>query len=376
MGTPIQVLIPEQTKERQARGSPSPPRCLGPHSPAAPTGGTYRSGPDSAGFSRAVAPSSKTISTPAERRCRSSVSSGTNFCSPLVRRSMTACRRHSASIGLPSWRQRRRSGKRRCCRPCRRRSKDGHGHPSERRVLLELQAVLDEISLDAVRDDTVWRAEERAAWCAIGGRTADTRCRTASSGITWPCRIRRLVAAVGGVSWPSWLRFGVLLGWPTSLLHRPTISVSGTIMSLWLRPQAGPDMPLVVYALDLPAGFPPVKPKDERGQGTSLNEEVEVTGYFFKRWAYAAQDDIRSVPLILAASPRWLDRPSPAADGEFSVAKHRRRLAARSGDRLLGPGAVGLSLHADGQTPRFRTASDRSPAFRDARDSRIAAVTK
>ena len=85
---------------------------------------------------------------------------------------------------------------------------------------------------------------------------------------------------------------------------------------MWLRPQAGPDMPLVVYTLDLPAGFPQVKPKDERGQGTSLNEEVEVTGYFFKRWVYAAQDDIRSVPLILAASPRWLDRPSPAVDGE------------------------------------------------------------
>jgi len=38
---------------------------------------------------------------------------------------------------------------------------------------------------------------------------------------------------------------------------------------------------------------------------------VDVVGYFFKRWAYAATDTVRIAPLVLALEPVW--KPQPAA---------------------------------------------------------------
>ena len=76
---------------------------------------------------------------------------------------------------------------------------------------------------------------------------------------------------------------------------------------LWLRPAGGPNFPLVVYCLDVPPGFPPVK--ETRQRVTTLHEPVELTGFFFKRWAYRAQDGIRTVPLLLAKIPQWQARP-------------------------------------------------------------------
>ena len=34
-----------------------------------------------------------------------------------------------------------------------------------------------------------------------------------------------------------------------------------------------------------------------------------VNGYFFKRWAYAAKDTVRTAPLVMAVAPRWMRRP-------------------------------------------------------------------
>jgi hypothetical protein len=72
-----------------------------------------------------------------------------------------------------------------------------------------------------------------------------------------------------------------------------------------VRPAGGPNSPIVVYSLDLPQGFPPIKDKYADGELTTLNEEVEFTGYFFKRWAYPTEHDIQVAPLLLARAPRW-----------------------------------------------------------------------
>jgi hypothetical protein len=49
-----------------------------------------------------------------------------------------------------------------------------------------------------------------------------------------------------------------------------------------------------------------------------IHEPVEVVGYFFKRWAYAASDVVRTAPLVMALEPIW--KPAPvrtAADNPF-----------------------------------------------------------
>jgi len=56
------------------------------------------------------------------------------------------------------------------------------------------------------------------------------------------------------------------------------------------------DFPVVIYFLHLPEGFP---------LGMEIHEEVSVVGFYFKRWAYPAQDDIRTAPLLLAKEPTW-----------------------------------------------------------------------
>jgi len=64
----------------------------------------------------------------------------------------------------------------------------------------------------------------------------------------------------------------------------------------WIQPADNLANPMVIYVLHLPEGFP---------TGMHISEEVEITGFFFKRWAYRASDTIRSAPVVLAKEVRW-----------------------------------------------------------------------
>lgn len=61
--------------------------------------------------------------------------------------------------------------------------------------------------------------------------------------------------------------------------------------------------PVFVYFLDLPAGFP---------VGERVYEDVSVSGFFFKRLAYRAVDDIRTAPVIAARTLDWSPRAAAA----------------------------------------------------------------
>ncbi len=71
---------------------------------------------------------------------------------------------------------------------------------------------------------------------------------------------------------------------------------------LWLYPQNRAASPVVVCCLTLPAEFP---------ISTKLAEQVNLTGFLVKRWAYQAQDGVRVAPLLLAGSLAW-QRPGSA----------------------------------------------------------------
>jgi predicted transporter len=68
----------------------------------------------------------------------------------------------------------------------------------------------------------------------------------------------------------------------------------------------------VIYALETPPGYPKLADKDLGQPATDLNESVEVTGYFFKNWAYQAQDHTRLAPLLLARAPVWRPVVAPS----------------------------------------------------------------
>jgi hypothetical protein len=155
-------------------------------------------------------------------------------------------------------------------------------------------------ALEKVRDDTVFREADREAWFQIW--------MTLRSG-------EQQALMKSPVPLTS---FSELHGQPRSFRGR-LVRVRGTLHRLefvkapdneydiegywqgWLEPAGGPPSPIVVYFLRLPAAMP---------TGLSIDERVEVVGYFFKRWAYAAKDAVRTAPLVMAIEPSW----KPKAD--------------------------------------------------------------
>jgi len=192
-------------------------------------------------------------------------------------------------------------------------------------------------SLARVRDDTVFRGAETDAWFQIWLtlRSADMQSLTRA-----PAR------QVG---------FTELFGQPRSYRGR-MVRFRGTLHRLeklmapanehgvedywqgWLEPEGGPVSPIVVYFLRLPDGMP---------QGMAMNEPVEVVGYFFKRWAYAATDTVRIAPLVLALEPIWKPRQAGtrASDSIGTIA-----LLTMAGVVLL----TMLGIRAAGQRPGRR----------------------
>ena len=161
-------------------------------------------------------------------------------------------------------------------------------------------------ALARVRDDTVFRGAEKEAWLQVWQTLVSA---------DMPSLTRAPARRVG---------FGELFGQPRS--HRGRlVRFRGTLHRLekltaptneqgieeywqgWLEPEGGPVSPIVVSFLRLPDGMP---------HGMSINEPVDVVGYFFKRWAYAATDTVRIAPFVLALEPIWKSRPTGSRAGD------------------------------------------------------------
>jgi hypothetical protein len=68
---------------------------------------------------------------------------------------------------------------------------------------------------------------------------------------------------------------------------------------------------VVVQSLTVPAGM---------ATGMAIDEPVEVIGYFFKNYAYAASDTVRVAPVIMTLEPFARPRPGPAPGGGIGSA--------------------------------------------------------
>jgi hypothetical protein len=151
----------------------------------------------------------------------------------------------------------------------------------------------------SIRDDTISSREEQACTLplfAILQKADLAKLREASVGkiayaqlFRQPRQYRgRLVTVAGVVQ-------GV---YPIQLF--PNEYGINKYYQVWLAPFDNRFAPIVIYCLSLPKGFP---------TGDKVAEEVEATGFFFKRWAYQAKDATRTAPTILAKSLEWQKRP-------------------------------------------------------------------
>lgn len=161
---------------------------------------------------------------------------------------------------------------------------------------------VDPASVETIRDNTVFRPAESGAWFGWLKLLADMSSE----------ELADLPATSVG--------YLQLDRQPTAYRGR-AVRVRGTIRrakqvtapandqgiehyyQLWLQPARGEPELVVVYALELPRDFP---------LGEQLDAPAALTGIFYKRWAYAAQNGILTAPLVLAKTIEWRPPPPPA----------------------------------------------------------------
>jgi hypothetical protein len=124
---------------------------------------------------------------------------------------------------------------------------------------------------------------------------------------------------------------------------------------LILAPRGGGPWPIVVYAIELPTGFP---------RGDNLSEDVVVDGLFFKNWSFPYDGGMGLAPVLVTPTLAWNSANGGDANG---VPPQKAADAAPATSKLmvgalLGGGvAIAFVLWAVTQTRRPRRAFQTPP---------------
>ena len=177
---------------------------------------------------------------------------------------------------------------------------------SDEQALLGLQRTLLTLTRKRIEDDTIFRPAEREIWFHELARVRDTSSEELLK------QSRGQIAYLQLFNQPDDYRGQVITVEGTvKLAYRVQAPENylgiNQYYVFWLHPSGGPTSPIVVYALAAPQGFPPIKDKDADAATTKLHEDLQVTGVFFKRWAYLAKDGdaTYTAPLLIANVPTW-----------------------------------------------------------------------
>lgn len=169
--------------------------------------------------------------------------------------------------------------------------------------LAGLQQLLDARAFAQVEDNTMFRTSDREAWTRLWEILLSTspaeKAAAAETPVSFvqlfsqPDAYRGKLVAVRGMA-----RRGYRL---------PSREAAGNVSGyhvLWIWPPGG-DSPLVAYCHKLPDGFPQLSERTATRYGTQLNADVQVTGYFFKRWLYLSGEGLNLAPLLLGEVTDW-----------------------------------------------------------------------
>jgi hypothetical protein len=165
----------------------------------------------------------------------------------------------------------------------------------ERRAPAAARAPLpgDAEAWSAVRDNALFLPQEQPAWFGL--------LEQAQAGVS------------SDTAAPPEATYAQLVSQPEAYRGQP-VRIRGTVVresvkrlaendlglteyhQLVISPRGGGEWPIVVYALELPQGFP-------RGDG--LRAAVAVDGLFFKVWSFAHDDGAGLAPVIVAQAIDW-----------------------------------------------------------------------
>lgn len=237
---------------------------------------------------------------------------------------------------------------------------------AQREELARFQLLFDELSMEAIRDDTVIsRPAEVDAWFRLiellknapEAKLADASVPRVGFRQLFeqPDEYRGQLVRIRGKA-----KRGYHVVAPKNI-----VGVEGYYVFV-LLPAGGPTSPILVYSLATPEGFPEIKDKDIDKEVTELNESVEFTGYFYKRTAYLAQDGTRVAPVVLAKKPIWTPE-QPKGDPQLP---HWLQLL---GGVLLAA-AIGVVVAAWVYLRYARTSADFPVPIRQARPQQLAAL--
>ncbi len=157
---------------------------------------------------------------------------------------------------------------------------------------------------ETIRDDTTFRADEAEAWfhlLDILARTDQSTLRKRSTGrVTYAELFFQSKEYRGEL---VTMRGTVRRAW---LFDDPPDNDYGieSYYQVWFTPEDNPSTPMVAYCLELPDGFP---------TGMEVTADAEITGFFFKRWAYSGADNLWTTPVLLSRTVDWKKRVSPSA---------------------------------------------------------------
>ena len=154
--------------------------------------------------------------------------------------------------------------------------------------------------LNSIHDDTTFRHNERDAWfhlLEILDKNDEATLRKASTGRRAFVQLFEQSDEYRGelVTVRGTMRRANRLSAPTN-----DYGIKNYYQT-WVTPDDSRNNLFVIYCLHLPKKFP---------SGMQIEEDVEVTGFYFKRWAYKAQGAMWTAPTLLARTVRWLKRPA------------------------------------------------------------------
>ena len=182
----------------------------------------------------------------------------------------------------------------------------GNASEAERTTIADFQRDLTELCLAEVRDDaTFLRPDENQIWFHLQHElqaTSPADLKARGEGIVGYNAMYNQPEAFRGkvVTVKAQVRAAYRVPAIKNYLGITEFNV------LYLAPEGVPDKPVVVYSLGLPPGFPKLNDQSHSSGMTLMHEDVEVTGFFFKRGAYRGKDANYTAPLILVNNLTWV----------------------------------------------------------------------
>lgn len=173
----------------------------------------------------------------------------------------------------------------------------------DRERLQRMQTRWQKLALIAVQDDTVSRPEDSDAWFGLLAalrKASPTELSQPVPEVTYLQLFKQPQDYRGEL-----VRIRGRIKRAKPIESRENLYGIDKQYILWLEPSDGSPTPIVVYTLQLPEGFPSLDQPNLDDGYTKLWEDVEINGYFLKRWAYRAHDGINTVPLLLTKEPQW-----------------------------------------------------------------------